>query len=211
MVNSRSMQSLLVLIEGIEESSPPIAGRLVKLEGLGLQLPFEVSAAHDGRVSVALNRLHGLEGKGTAVAAGVLAGATHTAFGLVGHGVPRAASISSMKAWGSSTANFPCDHDSGSAFLIISLSRSNAATIWSSLISPSSGKSSLNTSEGSISRGMCGIADAQSHVLQTYIAIEKVIAQAADIEKIMIAVEVYQWFTIPIFGWHCSEYLCSFF
>ena len=76
-----------MLIEGIEESSPPIAGRLVELRSLGLQLPLEVSAAHDDRAGVALNRRHSLEGKGAAVAAGVLAGAAHAAFGMVGHGV----------------------------------------------------------------------------------------------------------------------------
>ena len=85
--NSRNRQSRPVLIEGIEESSPPIAGRLVELRSLGLQLPLEVSAAHDDRAGVALNRRHSLEGKGAAVAAGVLAGAAHAAFGMVGHGV----------------------------------------------------------------------------------------------------------------------------
>ena len=113
MASSRYRHSRPVLIEGIEESSPPIAGRLVELESVGLQLSLEVSAAHDDREGVALNRRHGFEGKGTAIATGVLAGAAHAAFGVVGHGVPLAATISSMKAWGSTTANLPCDHDSG--------------------------------------------------------------------------------------------------
>ena len=99
---------------------------------MGLQLPLEVGAAHDDRAGVALNRGHRLEGKGTAIASGVLAGAAHAAFGVVGHGVPLAASISSMNAWGSTTANLPCDHDSGSALRITSFNRSNAANSWSS-------------------------------------------------------------------------------
>ena len=85
--SSRNRHSRLVLIEGIEESSPPIAGRLVELRSLGLQLPFEVGAADDNRAGFALNRRHGLEGKGAAVTVGVLAGAAHAAFGLEGHGV----------------------------------------------------------------------------------------------------------------------------
>lgn len=39
-----------MLIEVIEEFSPPIAGRLVELGGVGLLLPLEVCAAHDYRV-----------------------------------------------------------------------------------------------------------------------------------------------------------------
>lgn len=59
---SRNRQSRLVLIEGIEESSLPIAGRLVELESMDLLLPFGVGAAHDERAAVTLNRRHGLEG-----------------------------------------------------------------------------------------------------------------------------------------------------
>ena len=65
----------------------PITGRVVELEGVGLQLPIEVSAAHDDRGGIALNRRHGLEGKGAAISVGVLASAAHAAFGLVVHGV----------------------------------------------------------------------------------------------------------------------------
>ena len=54
---------------------------------MGLLLPLEVGAAHDDRAGVALNRGHRFEGKGTAIASGVLAGAAHAAFGVVGHGV----------------------------------------------------------------------------------------------------------------------------
>ena len=58
----RSRQSRPVLIEGIEESYPPFAGRLVELESVDLLLPFGVGAAHDERAAVTLNRRHGLEG-----------------------------------------------------------------------------------------------------------------------------------------------------
>ncbi|MNC81590.1 hypothetical protein D3C75_1347630 [compost metagenome] len=61
-----------------------------------------------------------------------------------------------MNACGSDAANLPSDHDSGSDWRIISFSRSNAATNCSSRISPSSGKSSQKTSDGSIWRGMFG-------------------------------------------------------
>ena len=55
--------------------------------GLGLELPLEVSAAHDDRAGIALDRRHSLEGKGAAITAGVLASAAHAAFGVVGHRV----------------------------------------------------------------------------------------------------------------------------
>lgn len=44
-----------MLIEGIEESSPPNAGRLVELLNVGLQLSLEVNAGHDDRAGVAMN------------------------------------------------------------------------------------------------------------------------------------------------------------
>ena len=52
-----------------------------------LGLPLEVGAPYDDRAGIALNRRHGLEGKGAAISAGVQASAAHAAFGLVGHGV----------------------------------------------------------------------------------------------------------------------------
>ena len=55
---------------------------------MGLQLPFEVSAAHDDRAGIALNRRHGLEGKGAAISAGVLVSTAHATFWVVGHGLP---------------------------------------------------------------------------------------------------------------------------
>ena len=51
-------------------------------------LPLEVGAPHDDRAGIALNRRHGLEGKGATISAGVLASAAHAAFGVVGHGLP---------------------------------------------------------------------------------------------------------------------------
>lgn len=49
--------------------------------GGGSGLPLEVGAPHDDRAGIALNRRHGLEGKGAAISAGVLASAAHAAFG----------------------------------------------------------------------------------------------------------------------------------
>ena len=61
-----SRQSRPVLIEGIEESSPPIAGRLVELESGGLLQSLEVSDGRDYRDGLALNRRCGFEGGGLA-------------------------------------------------------------------------------------------------------------------------------------------------
>ena len=75
------------LLLAIAIPRPPITGRWLSYKGLGLELPLEASAAHDHRAGIAKNRRHSLEGKGAAIAAGVLANATHAAFGLVVHGV----------------------------------------------------------------------------------------------------------------------------
>ena len=84
--SSRNRHGRPVLIEGIEESSPPSAGRLVELESEGLLLSLAVSDGHDDRDGLALNRRYGLEGKGTAISTSMLARAAHIAFGVVGHG-----------------------------------------------------------------------------------------------------------------------------
>lgn len=52
---------------------------------LGLLLPLEVGAPHNDCACIALNGQHGFEGKSAAIAAGVLAGAAHAAFWVVGH------------------------------------------------------------------------------------------------------------------------------
>ena len=51
----------------------------------GLFAALEFSAPDDHSLSVPGERWHGAEGKVTAIAVGVYAGATHAAFGLVGH------------------------------------------------------------------------------------------------------------------------------
>ena len=61
---------------------------------LGLLLPLEVGAPHNDCVCIALNGQHGFEGKSAAIAAGVLAGAAHAAFWVMGH---EATSINSLR------------------------------------------------------------------------------------------------------------------
>ena len=53
----------------------------------GLFAALEFSAPDDHSLSVTSERRHGAEGEVAAIAVGVDAGATHAAFGLVGHGV----------------------------------------------------------------------------------------------------------------------------
>lgn len=53
----------------------------------GLLSALEFSAADDHGLIVPGERRHGAEGEVAAIAVGVDAGATHAAFGLVGHGI----------------------------------------------------------------------------------------------------------------------------
>ena len=57
--------------------------------------------------------------------------------------------------------------------------------------------------------GHVRFANAQSQVLQSYIAVDKVVTKAVGIGKVVVAIEVNKWFTGPFLCWHGCVHLVS--